>query len=76
MGYSVKNADLLPCPFCGEIPKLCEWDEDCRYECMKCGCALCWENSEHEAFEKWNRRAYYPARDVRDNDRSSSGGES
>ena len=53
--------DLLPCPWCGEVPTLF-WDDDHSWiSCELVGCAIrpetALEDTEAEAIARWNQRA-------------------
>ena len=57
-----KAEALLPCPFCGEKPRLYV-DRGCEIACVngKCGAEpTVWQGTEAEAIAAWNRRAALP----------------
>ena len=47
---------LLPCPFCGAVPRLLEWAGSWVVECAECGVQTCLNMSKHFARRSWNRR--------------------
>lgn len=57
----MKETELKPCPFCGEIPSYYQYGIEWCVECRSRECwvvpetALC--ASKEEAATKWNRRA-------------------
>ena len=58
-----EKAELLPCPFCGVIPKLYpQFDDESCWD-VWCGTAGCyleygadWCNTREDAIEMWNTR--------------------
>ena len=63
-----KLTGLKPCPFCGGDPKSDKWNREgspnkagmvcLRKYCPDCGVRGRWQNTEAEAIEIWNKRAF------------------
>lgn len=48
---------LLPCPFCGEYPRIVRDDGYCWYALCNCDCQLYPNITKQDAKNAWNRRA-------------------